>query len=332
MINIHSFLPKKDSEENKRKISKINYIVWNICIAMVAIMVVICTGNAYSTGAYAAEYYPNDNEDTIEEEESDIQVVPSSPYIQVVKEEYLFAISTKLPAQVRMIDTESAVMMSGGDWAKLAIQEAQILQYEKEEEKKMEERKAKIEAEKKAEEERKRKEVAKREKEEKEKAEREKAKKEKEEKERKERKEREALEAEKARKAEQAKYAIQISQEDKLVLQRIVEAEATGQSVEGKLLVANVILNRVKSSTFPNTVQGVVFQKGQFSPIRDGRYYSVSVSQTTKDAVEQALMGEDRSYGALYFMARERSTQSNIRWFDNNLTLVCAYGGHEFFR
>lgn len=324
MINIHSFLPKKDSEENKRKISKINYIVWNICIAMVAIMVVICTGNAYSTGAYAAEYYPNDNEDTIEEEENDLQVVPSSPYIQVVKEEYLFAISTKLPAQVRMIDTESAVMMSGGDWAKLAIQEAQILQYEKEEEKKMEERKAKIEAEKKAEEERKRKEAAKREK-----AEREKAKKEKEEKER---KEREALEAEKARKAEQAKYAIQISQEDKLVLQRIVEAEATGQSVEGKLLVANVILNRVKSSTFPNTVQGVVFQKGQFSPIRDGRYYSVSVSQTTKDAVEQALMGEDRSYGALYFMARERSTQSNIRWFDNNLTLVCAYGGHEFFR
>lgn len=326
MINIHSFLPKKDSEENKRKISKINYIVWNICIAMVAIMVVICTGNAYSTGAYAAEYYPNDNEDTIEEEESDLQVVPSSPYIQVVKEEYLFAISTKLPTQVRMIDTESAVMMSGGDWAKLAIQEAQSLQYEKEEEKKMEERKAKIEAEKKAEEERKRKEAAKREKEEKEKAEREKAKEEKE------RKEREALEAEKARKAEQAKYAIQISQEDKLVLQRIVEAEATGQSVEGKLLVANVILNRVKSSTFPNTVQGVVFQKGQFSPIRDGRYYSVSVSQTTKDAVEQALMGEDRSYGALYFMARERSTQSNIRWFDNNLTLVCAYGGHEFFR
>ena len=97
-------------------------------------------------------------------------------------------------------------------------------------------------------------------------------------------------------------------------------------------MVANVVLNRVKSKTFPNSVEGVVFQKSQFSPISDGRYYSVSVSSTTKEAVERALNGEDYSQGALYFAARKRASSSRMNWFDSKLTYLFQHGGHEFFK
>lgn len=129
---------------------------------------------------------------------------------------------------------------------------------------------------------------------------------------------------------------IQISQKDKEVLLRIVEAEATGQDVTGKLLVANVILNRVNSEKFPDNVEDVVFQrtgsKYQFSPIRDGRYYKVKISDTTREAVELALYGEDKSQGALYFMSRRHADKGNVSWFDRSLTYLMEYGTHEFFK
>lgn len=129
---------------------------------------------------------------------------------------------------------------------------------------------------------------------------------------------------------------IQISQKDKEVLLRIVEAEATGQDVTGKLLVTNVILNRVNSEEFPDTVEEVVFQregsKYQFSPIRDKRYYKVAISDTTREAVELALYGEDKSQGALYFMSRKHANKSNVSWFDRSLTYLMEYGTHEFFK
>ena len=117
---------------------------------------------------------------------------------------------------------------------------------------------------------------------------------------------------------------------------RIVEAEATGEDVTGKMLVANVILNRVNSDKFPDTVEKVVFQKSgkkyQFSPIRDGRYYKVSISETTEEAVERVLDGEDYSQGALYFMSRRQANKSNVRWFDQSLTWLLEYGTHEFYK
>ncbi len=129
---------------------------------------------------------------------------------------------------------------------------------------------------------------------------------------------------------------ISLSETDKNVLLRIVEAEATGEDIKGKMLVANVILNRVESDEFPDSVEAVVFQrkgsKYQFSPIRDGRYYEVSITDETREAVERVLNGEDESQGALYFMSRRQANSSNARWFDNNLTKVLTYGTHEFFR
>lgn len=166
----------------------------------------------------------------------------------------------------------------------------------------------------------------------------EKAAKEKADKEKKEKAAKEKAKKEKEQKAKEAAEAkkIKLSGEDKEVLLRIVEAEATGESVEGRMLVANVILNRVNSKQFPDTVKKVVFQKTgrkyQFSPIRDGRYYSVTISRKTRQAVERVLDGEDESQGALYFMARGQASKSNVRWFDNHLTKLMKYGGHEFYK
>lgn len=119
------------------------------------------------------------------------------------------------------------------------------------------------------------------------------------------------------------------------ILCRIVEAEAGGEDINGRILVANVILNRVESKSFPNTIEGVVFQKNngtfQFSPVRDGRYHNVKVSEETKEAVERALLGEDYSEGALYFVSRKAAAPDKMRWFDNHLTRLFQYGGHEFF-
>lgn len=129
---------------------------------------------------------------------------------------------------------------------------------------------------------------------------------------------------------------VKLSNEDMGVLQRIVEAEATGEDVKGKMLVANVILNRVKNKDFPDTVKNVVFQRSgntyQFSPIKDGRYFSVKVSESTKKAVGRVLEGEDYSQGALYFSARIRADKNSMSWFDRHLKFLFKYGGHEFFR
>lgn len=125
---------------------------------------------------------------------------------------------------------------------------------------------------------------------------------------------------------------VDLSDKEIEILQRIVEAEASGENIKGKMLVANVILNRVKSKQFPDTIEGVVFQKNQFSPIRDGRYYSVKVSQSTKKAVNRVLKGEDESRGALYFSARSKADKNSMTWFDSHLTFLFKYGGHEFFK
>lgn len=135
---------------------------------------------------------------------------------------------------------------------------------------------------------------------------------------------------------EEAVPVISLGADQKEVLLRIVEAEATGEDIKGKMLVANVILNRVKSNQFPDTVKEVVFQKNgrivQFSPIADGRYWSVSISKSTREAVERVLNGEDESQGALYFSARSKAKKSNMNWFDNHLTWLFKYGGHEFYK
>ena len=130
--------------------------------------------------------------------------------------------------------------------------------------------------------------------------------------------------------------ATNITKEEIEMLERIVEAEATGEDIKGKILVANVIFNRIEDEEFPDTIEEVIFQKVgdeyQFSPIRDKRYWKVKVTSETKDAVSRALDGEDYSQGALYFMSRKRARKSSTKWFDNNLDWLFKHGGHEFYK
>ncbi len=127
--------------------------------------------------------------------------------------------------------------------------------------------------------------------------------------------------------------SITITKEDYQCLLRIVEAEAGGEDSLGKRLVANVVLNRVASAAFPKTVVGVVFQKGQFSPIRDGAYNRAKPSKDTIAAVKRVLeSGADESCGALYFFARSLTTKDKANWFDTALTKVYQHGVHEFYK
>lgn len=116
------------------------------------------------------------------------------------------------------------------------------------------------------------------------------------------------------------------------VLLNLVQAEAGGCDPVGKILVANVVLNRVKSEKFPNSITGVVYEKSQFTPAMNGTINRVEVSESTKECVARALNGEDYSRGALYFMNRGASQAGNTRWFDQKLTYLFQHDQHEFFK
>ena len=131
-------------------------------------------------------------------------------------------------------------------------------------------------------------------------------------------------------------YRIDLDDREMEVLCRIVQAEAGGEDRMGKILVADVIINRVLSPNFPDDVEEVVFQYSngvyQFSPVRNGRYYDVEITEETREAVLCALREEDASGGALYFASRQYASPDKMSWFDDHLTCVEKHGGHEFFR
>ncbi|MEY8336831.1 cell wall hydrolase [Lachnospiraceae bacterium 62-35] len=132
--------------------------------------------------------------------------------------------------------------------------------------------------------------------------------------------------------AENESIESSLSQEDYGVLLKIVEAEAGICDEKGRILVANVIMNRVANGQFPNSVQAVVYQPSQFSPVATGFINQVKVSDKTVECVRRALAGEDYSQGALYFMNREMSQKNAVRWFDGKLTYLFEHEGHEFFK
>lgn len=123
-------------------------------------------------------------------------------------------------------------------------------------------------------------------------------------------------------------FPVIVTEEEKNILYRIVMAEAGCEDKKGKILVANVIINRMRSGQFPNTVEGVVFAKGQFSPVASGSYYRVKPTASVREAVERALLGEDYSKGALYFVSKSSSST----WFRDSLTHLLTHGDHLFYK
>ncbi len=128
----------------------------------------------------------------------------------------------------------------------------------------------------------------------------------------------------------------EVTTRERSILERIVEAEATDKDRKSKILVANVILNRVRSEEFPDSIEAVVFQREngnvQFSPTADGRYDSVHVTESTKESVDRALEGEDYSEGALYFVEKTIANPKNVSWFEQSLTRLFTYEGHSFYK
>jgi len=110
------------------------------------------------------------------------------------------------------------------------------------------------------------------------------------------------------------------------LLSRLVEAEAQGESYAGKVAVAEVILNRVASGQFPNSIEGVILESGQFSPISDGRINNTA-SQSSKDAVQEAIAGSNTVGGALFFY--NPAVTGYVEWFAVKQT-TAVIGNHEF--
>jgi len=82
------------------------------------------------------------------------------------------------------------------------------------------------------------------------------------------------------------------TEEDVEALARIVYWEARGECQEGQMAVANVVLNRVRDGRWPDTIQKVIAQRGQFTPYRNKRYFKVQIPLQFHDIARRALMGE----------------------------------------
>lgn len=127
------------------------------------------------------------------------------------------------------------------------------------------------------------------------------------------------------------KFVKEVTADELDMLYRIVECEAGDQDIFGRILVANVILNRVDTKGFPDTIEGVILQKRQFQPVTTGIFYRATASDLTKKAVKRALSGEDYSNGATYFFMRSATPKSTASWFDT-LDKCLKWGVHEFFK
>ena len=109
------------------------------------------------------------------------------------------------------------------------------------------------------------------------------------------------------------------------LLARVVYAEARGEPYTGQVAVAAVTLNRVKSSSFPNTLAGVVYQSGAYDAVTDGQI-NLSPDSTAKKAAQDALNGWDPSYGAIYYFNPKTATN---KWIWSRPVTV-TIGNHRF--
>ena len=124
---------------------------------------------------------------------------------------------------------------------------------------------------------------------------------------------------------EEVQAASSGSNSDIQLLARAINGEARGEPYEGQVAVGAVILNRVKSSQFPNTIAGVIYQSGAFDAVADGQV-NLTPDATAKKAAQDALNGWDPSYGAIYYF--NPSTATN-KWIWSR-PLTVTIGKHRF--
>jgi len=116
---------------------------------------------------------------------------------------------------------------------------------------------------------------------------------------------------------------------DLQLLARAVNGEARGEPYEGQVAVAAVILNRVKHSSFPNTISGVIYQPGAFTAVADGQInVPIAENSTVYKACRDAMNGWDPTSGAIYYFNPNTATNSWI-W---SRPLIVQIGKHRFCR
>lgn len=114
-------------------------------------------------------------------------------------------------------------------------------------------------------------------------------------------------------------------EEDLYWLSRAIYAESGNQPMNGRIAVGTVILNRVASETFPDTIQGVIFAPGQFSPVSNGTIYRTPDEESII-AAKLCLDGVREAGDCLYF-----NVTSMRSWADQSRTYYCTIGGHNFY-
>lgn len=124
---------------------------------------------------------------------------------------------------------------------------------------------------------------------------------------------------------------LNLNDSDIETLLHISAAEANTEGVIGKALVMRVVLNRMESVDFPDTVAEVVFEhtaagRYEFSPVGDGSYWDAEVTQECYDALDLVLLGWDASKGATYFC-----TPESAWWHEEKLEHLFDYRNHSFY-
>ena len=109
------------------------------------------------------------------------------------------------------------------------------------------------------------------------------------------------------------------------LLARLIYGEARGEPYTGQVAVGAVVMNRVRSSSFPNTISGVIYQSGAFDVVRDGQI-NLTPNSTARKAAQDALNGWDPSYGAIYYF--NPSTATN-KWIWSR-PMTVTIGKHRF--
>ena len=115
------------------------------------------------------------------------------------------------------------------------------------------------------------------------------------------------------------------SNNDVMVLAKMIHGEARGEPYIGKVAVGAVILNRVKDNKFPDSVYGVCFQSGAFDAVRDGQYY-LDPGESSIKAAKAAINGWDPTYGALYYW---NPTTATSKWIWSR-KIITQIGKHVF--
>ncbi|WP_419726032.1 cell wall hydrolase [Terrisporobacter petrolearius] len=124
---------------------------------------------------------------------------------------------------------------------------------------------------------------------------------------------------------EKKEAVINLNDEQIMLLSKLVAGEARGESYEGQVAVAAVVINRVKDSRFPDSLEGVIYQKNAFSVVKNGTLYAEPTSSTYR-AAQEALYGSDPTNDAIYFWNPDIST---CNWI-NTLNPYLRIGNHVF--